>query len=148
MAPHVLEFDGIERAGLGEDGRVDVHLADIVEDSDQPQTGDVGFFDVEGASEEDGEVRDTMNVAMEVFDDMLHRSEEIVAVSILTGAHREIWGGGWEMWMIGASLVLSLESPKVMMRYGFIVIHRAVDPRDLSLRSPPGPFGPRVILSS
>jgi hypothetical protein len=72
VTTHVIELERVEWPRLGEDGRVYMYLADVVENADQSEAGDVGFFESHDSSQGDREVGNPVDMTVEILHHVLH----------------------------------------------------------------------------
>jgi hypothetical protein len=80
---HEVPLGLIERSWLAQYPRVHVDLAHVMEDSGQGETIEVVLAQAEPTAQVHGEIRDPVNVPVQVFDDILHHlDEEIVWIHI------------------------------------------------------------------
>lgn len=78
MPSHQLEFLLAQRAGFAEDRWIEVDLADIVKDARQCQSVEIGISEPDSGAEVDRQVRNTMNMTVEILDDVLHDLDQYV----------------------------------------------------------------------
>jgi len=79
MTIHQLPLVGTKRTWFGEYSGVEVDLADIVEHSGQGQTVEVDLAQADPGPEADCEIRDPVDVTMEVFDHVFHDLDQDVS---------------------------------------------------------------------
>ncbi len=79
VASHQLELFVVEGPRLAEYRRVEMDLADVVEDARECEAVEVFFVEAETGPEVDREVSNAVDMAVEVLDDVFHDLDQYVS---------------------------------------------------------------------